>query len=147
MSPTPRNRTNLEQILKQIVELNDKVMAIESKGRKVTQIDWERIIKALKQIIDAIRDFLKLEVITTIVGNGQASYETTVEIDGDVNSRFPKELNQVVFPRHIELVNSAWEKRKAIVEKIIDIIVELLKSILQRRWLSGLDDISAAAHK
>jgi uncharacterized protein YjgD (DUF1641 family) len=102
MSPTARNRTNLEQILRQIVELNDKVMAIESKGMKVTRIDWERIIKALKQIIDAIRDFLKLDVITTVVGNGQVSYQTTVEIDGDVNSRFPKELNEAIFNKHIE---------------------------------------------
>jgi len=129
---TPRNRANLEQILRQVVELNDKVMAIESKGMKVTWIDWERIwekiIKALKQIIDAIRNFLKLKVITSIE---QASYETTVEIDGDIKTEFPKELNPDVFKRHNELVTSALEIRKGFVEKIIDVIVELLRSILQ----------------
>jgi hypothetical protein len=144
---TPRNRTNLEQIFRQVVELNDKVMAIESKGKKVTQKDWESIINKLKEIIKAIRDFLELEVRTIIGGNVQASYVTTVKVDGDVESKFPKELNDLIFTKHIELVNSAWEKRKAIVEKIIDVIVELLKSIWPWRRLSGFDDISAAAHK
>jgi hypothetical protein len=54
---------------------------------------------------------------------------TTVKLDGDVESKFPKELNTDVFARHNELVNSAWEIRKAIVEKIVDIIIAVIKAI------------------
>jgi hypothetical protein len=126
---TLRNRTNLEQILRQVVEINDKIMAIQSKGRKVTQKEREGITKALKQIIEAIKDFFELEVRTSIVGNEQAYYVTTVKVDGDVESKFPKELNADVFTRHNELVNSAWEIRKAIVEKIVDIIIAVIKAI------------------
>jgi hypothetical protein len=126
---TPRNHTNLEQILRQVVEINDKVMAIQSKGKKVTQNDREAITKALKQIIEAIKDFFKLEVTTSIRGDEKAPYVTTVKVDGDVDSKFPKELNSAVFTRHNELVNSAWEIRKAIVEKIVDIIIAFIKAI------------------
>jgi uncharacterized protein YutE (UPF0331/DUF86 family) len=145
--PTLRNRTNLEQILRQLVEINDKVMAIESKGKKVTQKERVAIIKELKLIIQAIKKFFELEVRTSIVGNEQAYYVTTVKVDGDVVSEFPKELNTVVFTRHNELVNSTWEIRKTIVLKIIDVIVELLKHFWPSPRLSGLDDILAAAHK
>jgi hypothetical protein len=145
--PTLRNRTNLEQILRQLVEINDKLMAIESKGRKVTQKERIAIIKELKLIIQAIRDFLELEVKTSIVGNEQASYVTTVKVDGDVESKFPKELNKDIFTRHNELVNSTWEIRKTILLKIIDLIIELLKHYLPSPRLSSLDDILAAVHK
>jgi hypothetical protein len=126
---TLRNHTNLEQILRQVVEVNDKVMAIQSKGKKVTQKERVDLTKALKQIIEAIKDFFELEVRTSIVGNEQAYYVTTVKVDGDVESKFPKELNTDVFTRHNELVNSAWEIRKAIVEKIVDIIIAVIKAI------------------
>jgi ribosome-associated translation inhibitor RaiA len=126
---TLSNRTNLEQILRQLVEINDKTMAIQSKGKKVTQKEREVITKALKQIIEAIKDFFELQVRTSIVGNEQASYVTAVKVDGDVESIFPKELNTDVFTRHNQLVNSAWEIRKAIVEKIVDIIIAVIKAI------------------
>jgi hypothetical protein len=126
---TLRKDTNLEQILRQVVEVNDKVMAIQTKGKKVTQKEREDITKALEQIIKAIKDFFELEVRTSIIGNEQSSYVTTVKLDGDVESKFPKELNTDVFARHNELVNSAWEIRKAIVEKIVDIIIAVIKAI------------------
>jgi hypothetical protein len=125
---TRRNRANLEQILRQVVEINDKVMAIESKGKKLTQKERVAIIDELKKIIDAIRDFLKLEV-KTYIGDKEVSYETTVEVDGDVESRFPKELNNAIFTRHNQLVDFSWEIRKTIVLKIIDTIIELLKNL------------------
>jgi hypothetical protein len=147
---TPRNRASLEQILKQVVEINDKLMAIESKSTKVTQKERVAIIKELKLIIQAIRNFLELKVTTSILGNEQAPYVTTVKFGGDVESKFPKELIKDIFTRHNELVNSAWEFRKNILLKIIDVILELLKRYLPSppspRPL-GLDDILAAAHK
>jgi Ribonuclease G/E len=126
---TPRNRASLEQILRRVVEINDKVMAIESKGKKLTQKERVAIIDELKLIIQAIRDFLELKVTTSILGNEQAPYVTTVKVGGDVESKFPKELNTVIFNRHNELVNSAWEFRKTILLKIIDAIIELLKNL------------------
>jgi hypothetical protein len=125
---TRRNRANLEQILRQVVEINDKVMAIESKGKKLTQKERVAIIDEPKKIIDAIRDLFKLEV-KTYIGDKEVSYETIVEVDGDVESRFPKELNGAIFTRHNQLVDFSWEIRKTILLKIIDVIIELLKNL------------------
>ena len=121
--------SKLEELLTEVVELNGKVMAMRSGGGKVTYRQMNKVVDALKAIIKAIKDFFELEVKTIIRGEEQSSYVTTVKVDGDVESTFPKQIDSNIFSRHNALLDSAWQVRKTIVEKIVEIIIAIIKAI------------------
>src|SRR5687768_7990772 len=103
---TLRNHTNLEQIIRQVVEVNDKARDILSKGKKVTQEESVDPTEALKQISEGSKDFLEPEGRTSIVGKQQASYVATVKDDGGVDSTIPREHNADDLTSHNKSVNA-----------------------------------------